>query len=101
MTRPGAKHEKGHNNSLLTDTGPEKKSARGLCVPFVDISLRASFYSASHFSKEIRAQKFAWPFKRHTVLYRLKDQFGKSSTGDHKERKPVTQFYKKNLLPVL
>ena len=39
----------------------EKKFATGLCVPFVDISLRASFYSASHFSTEIRAREFAWP----------------------------------------
>ena len=49
----------------------EKKLATGLCVPFVDISLRAYFYSASHFSKEIRARVFAWHLKRHTVLYRL------------------------------
>ena len=44
-----------------------KKFATGVCVPFVDISLRASFYSASHFSTETRARKFAWPLKRHTV----------------------------------
>ena len=37
----------------------------------MDIPLRASFYSASQFSEEIRARKFAWPLKRHTVLYRL------------------------------
>ena len=49
----------------------EKKLATGLCVPFVDISPRAFFYSASHFSTEIRARVFAWPLKRHTVLYRL------------------------------
>ena len=49
----------------------EKKLATGLCVPFVDISLRASFDSASHFSTEIRALEFAWPFQRHKVLYRL------------------------------
>ena len=29
----------------------EKKLATRLCVPFVDVSLRASFYSASHFSR--------------------------------------------------
>ena len=49
----------------------EKKFATGLCVRFVDISLRASVYSASHFSTEIRAREFAWPLKRRTVLYRL------------------------------
>ena len=48
----------------------EKKLATGLRVPFGDISLRASFYSASDFSTEIRAREFAWPLKRHTVLYR-------------------------------
>ena len=48
-----------------------EKLARGLCVPFVDISLRASFFSASHFSTEIRARKIAWPLKRNTVLYWL------------------------------
>ena len=50
----------------------EKKFATGLGVSFEDISLRASFYFASHFSTEIRARKFAWPLKRHTVLYRLR-----------------------------
>ena len=55
---------------------------RYLCVPFVDISLLASFYSASHFSKEIRAREFAWPLKRLTVLYRLRPKvgFGESLT---------------------
>ena len=48
-----------------------KKITTGLCVPFVDISLRASFYSASHFSTEIWAREFARLLKRHTVLYRL------------------------------
>ena len=28
----------------LTDTGLEKMFVKGLCVPFVEISLRASFY---------------------------------------------------------
>ena len=36
---------------VLTDTHVKKKFAAGLCIPFVDISLRASFYTASHFSK--------------------------------------------------
>ena len=45
--------------------------AKELCVPFVEISLRASFYSASHFSTGIRARKFARLLRRHTVLYRL------------------------------
>ena len=58
----------------LTDTGLKNK-VTVLCVPFVDISLRASFYSASHFSTEIRAREFAWPVKRHTVLYRLSGNF--------------------------
>ena len=49
----------------------EKKFAGGLCVPFVEISLRTSFYSASHFSTEIRAREFAWALSRHTVLYRI------------------------------
>ena len=63
---------------MLTDTGTkkkrilsvslnrcrtEKKLATGLCVPFVEISLRASFYSASYFSTEIRARE---------ILYRLR-----------------------------
>ena len=56
----------------LTNTGQEKKVRYRTVCPFVDISLRASFYSAPRFSKEIRARKFAWPLKRHTVLYRLK-----------------------------
>ena len=34
----------------LTDTGLRKKFATGLWLPFVNISLRASFYPASHFS---------------------------------------------------
>ena len=50
----------------------EKKLARGLCVPFVDISLRTSLYSAFHFSTEIRAREFAWPLKRHKVLPSVK-----------------------------
>ena len=41
----------------------EKKFATGLCVPFVDISLRVSFYSASDFSKEIRTREFAKSLK--------------------------------------
>ena len=45
---------------IVTDTGPKKKFATGLCVPFVDISLSASFYSASYFSKEIRLQEVVW-----------------------------------------
>ena len=49
----------------------KKKLATGLCVPFVEISLHASFYSASLFLNEIRAREFAWPLKRHTVFYRL------------------------------
>ena len=50
-----------------------KELATGLCVPFVDISLRASFYSASHSLTEIRAGEFAWPLKHHAVLYRLSE----------------------------
>ena len=34
------------NKKVLIDTGPKKKFAAGLCVLFVDISLRASFFSA-------------------------------------------------------
>ena len=48
-----------------------KKFATGLCVPFVHLSLRASFYSASHFWTEILAREFAWLLKHRTVLYRL------------------------------
>ena len=59
----------------LTDTEPEEKFATGLCVPFVDISLRASFYSASHSSTQNRVREFAWSLKRHTVLYRLNTKF--------------------------
>ena len=41
----------------ITDTGPKNKLATGLCVPFEAISLRASFDSASQFSKKIRARE--------------------------------------------
>ena len=79
----------------LTDTGLKmKRFATGLCVPFVDISLRASFYSASHFSTEIRAREFAWPLKRHTVLYRrysvsvkIQKELYKMCFGENKQMK--------------
>ena len=47
-----------YQNGAFTQT-----FATGLRVPFVDISLHASFYSASHFSTEIRAREFAWAIK--------------------------------------
>ena len=52
----------------------EKKLATRLCVPSVDISLRVSFFSASHFSTEIRAREFAWPSKRYPVSRRSRFQ---------------------------
>ena len=57
-----------HIETLMQD---RKKFATGLCVPFVNISLRASFYSTSHFSTHIRAREFAWPLKTPN-LYRLR-----------------------------
>ena len=57
--------------------------------PFVYISLHASFFSAPRFSKEIRARKFAWPLKRHTVLYRLR-KFEENSLPENPEADPTT-----------
>ena len=67
-----------------------------LCVAFVDISLRASFDSASHFSKEIRARKFAWPLKRHTVLYRLTRLILPKNLTFYNLKKSVYQIIEKN-----
>ena len=48
--------------SLVNRYRTEKKVChRTVVCPFVDISLRASFHTASHFSTDIRAREFAWP----------------------------------------
>ena len=48
---------------LINRYRTENTLARGLCVPSVDILLRASFYSASYFSTEIRAREFRMALK--------------------------------------
>ena len=63
-----------HEIFRLTDTGLEKKVRHKTVCPLEDISLRVSFYSSSHFSKQIRAREFAWPLKRHRVLYWLNEK---------------------------
>ena len=57
--------------------------------PLLDIWLRASFYSASHFSTKIQAREFVWPLKRHTALYRLSGFFRGANTCQLKEECPV------------